>query len=260
MLTHADKHLIRSLKKKSERDALNLFPAEGPKVVADLLPAFRCRLIIGDESSLKVLERTESTPERIVTMPNSYDYKSLSNLITARPPIAIFEKPETDPENPAPPSSLSLLLDSIQDPGNMGTIIRTAHWFGIRHIYTSAGTADAYQPKVVQSTMGSLAQVRLHPLNEKGLKVLLENMHKENAPVYGALLQGYPLFETALTPIEKPGLLIMGNEGRGISNSITPYINRAVTIIPAGDNHPDSLNVAIATAIFLAEFSRQSKH
>ncbi|WP_051529570.1 hypothetical protein [Porphyromonas macacae] len=139
MLTHADKHLIRSLKKKSERDALNLFPAEGPKVVADLLPAFRCRLIIGDESSLKVLERTESTPERIVTMPNSYDYKSLSNLITARPPIAIFEKPETDPENPAPPSSLSLLLDSIQDPGNMyyhphGTLVRyPAHLHIGRH-------------------------------------------------------------------------------------------------------------------------------
>ncbi len=148
-------------------------------------------------------------------------------------------------------SELCLALDGVQDPGNVGTIIRIADWFGIQHIYCSPDTADAYSPKVVQATMGSIARVEVvyTDLN------LLATQLPEGTPVYGTVLDGENLYSTPLTP---HGLLVMGNEGKGISARMASRLTHRLLIppYPAGRATADSLNVAIATAICCAEFRR----
>ena len=150
---------------------------------------------------------------------------------------------------------LCLALDGIQDPGNLGTIIRIADWFGIEHIFCSHETADAYSPKVIQATMGSINRVKIHYVN---LSTLLANLSAEY-PVYGTLLNGKDIYQQPLTG---HGLIIMGNEGNGISPEIRSKINRKLFIpnFPQGRKTTDSLNVAIATAVTCAEFRRQSSN
>ena len=149
-------------------------------------------------------------------------------------------------------SQLSLALDGIQDPGNLGTIIRIADWFGIETIFCSPDTADAYAPKVVQATMGSLARVKIV---YQDLATLIDALPAD-FPVYGTLLDGNDIYAEPLTP---HGLIVMGNEGNGISAEIAQKINRRLLIpnFPADRPTADSLNVAIATAITCAEFRRR---
>ena len=141
----------------------------------------------------------------------------------------------------------SLVLDSIQDPGNMGTIIRTADWFGIQDIICSEDTVDVYNPKVVQATMGSLARVNVHYAD------LLTVLPQIKLPIFGAMLNGQNIYNT---PFGAEGLLVMGNEGNGISAPVEQLITSAVTIPRAGN--AESLNVAIATAILCSEIKRNS--
>lgn len=141
----------------------------------------------------------------------------------------------------------SLVLDSIQDPGNVGTIMRTADWFGIHDIICSEDTVDVYNPKVVQATMGSLARVNVHYVN------LAEVLPQIELPVFGAMLNGENVYNA---DFGDEGLLVMGNEGNGISPGIERLINTAITIPRAGN--AESLNVAIATAILCSEIKRNS--
>ncbi|SDE40750.1 RNA methyltransferase, TrmH family [Mucilaginibacter pineti] len=141
----------------------------------------------------------------------------------------------------------SLVLDGVQDPGNMGTIIRTADWFGIHDIICSEDTVEVYNPKVVQATMGSLARVNVHYGN---LEAVLPQI---NLPMFGAMLNGDNVYKTNFGT---EGLLVMGNEGNGISPAIEPLIGKAVTIPRVGQ--AESLNVAIATAILVSEIKRNS--
>ncbi len=141
----------------------------------------------------------------------------------------------------------SLVLDSIQDPGNMGTIIRTADWFGITDIICSEDTVDVYNPKVVQATMGSLARVNVHYAN------LEEVLPQAGLPIFGAMLDGENIYKSNFGT---EGLLIMGNEGNGISPAIERLITTKITIPRAGK--AESLNVAIATAILCSEIKRNS--
>jgi len=141
----------------------------------------------------------------------------------------------------------SLVLDNVQDPGNMGTIIRTADWFGITDIICSEDTVDVYNPKVVQATMGSLARVNVHYVD------LLQTLPEIELPVFGAMLNGKNMYNTNFG---NEGLLVMGNEGNGISADIERLISTAVTIPRAGN--AESLNVAIATAILCSEIKRNS--
>lgn len=144
------------------------------------------------------------------------------------------------------------MLDGVQDPGNLGTIIRIADWFGIENVICSADTADAYNPKVVQATMGSIARVNVTYMN---LSVLFDSLPKD-FPIYGTLLEGDNIYNQKLTEV---GLIVMGNEGKGISPAIRNLVNRALRIpnYPEGRATADSLNVAIATAIVCAEFRRR---
>jgi TrmH family RNA methyltransferase len=174
------------------------------------------------------------------------ELEKMSNLTTPQEVIALVKMPEVievEPQKMA--GKFTLVLDGIQDPGNLGTIIRTADWFGIANIICSEDTVDAYNPKVVQATMGSLSRINLHYAD---LLLLLPEIKQ---PVFGAMLHGENIYQTNFG---KEGLILMGNEGNGIRPEIQALISRQITIPQSGK--AESLNVAIATAIFCNEISR----
>ena len=242
---------IRQLEQKKFRKREGLFVAEGTKVVSDLLRRFTPHSVfavpewIGTQQGVKRSHFTLVTPEE------------LSRISFQQHPqqvLALFPLPSASEAFLHPQSlnkSLSLCLDGIQDPGNLGTIIRIADWFGIDTIYCSEDTVDAWNPKVVQATMGSIARVNIIHLN---LPEFLEALPKDY-PVYGTLLDGENIYQQSLSP---HGLIVMGNEGNGISEVVRTHINCRL-LIPSfhhGDT-ADSLNVAIATAITCSEFRRR---
>ncbi len=177
---------------------------------------------------------------------------SISQLKTPQQVIAIFKQPIHSYKVDVLKTQLCLALDGIQDPGNLGTIIRLADWFGIEHIFCSIDTVDVYNPKVVQATMGAIARVKVH-------YVPLDNLIEKGSPtaVYGTFLNGKNIYSDKLT---KTGLLIMGNEGEGISKELERHVNKRLYIpnFPAERATSESLNVAVATAIACAEFRRQA--
>lgn len=233
--------LIKSLQQKKYRDETGLFVAEGEKCVEELRKGFE----------LVHLYREGENATRT-------EIEQLSGLRTPQGVIGVFKKSEySEKSDYSENADLLLVLDGIQDPGNLGTIIRTCDWFGVRTILCSPDTADCYNPKVVQATMGALARVHVHYLD---LPSFLKNT---TLPVYGTLLDGRDMYE-ALKPeggkdLKKEGIIIMGNEGNGISQVVRPFITRPLRIpsYPKDAETSESLNVAIATAIVLAEFRRQ---
>ncbi len=243
--------LIRSLELKKNRKQEGLFVAEGPKVVGELLKAdYKPHAIYmtADKANDEQLRQTQHT---IVT---ADELRRISFLQHPQDVLAVFEipHPATLLKNEPLPNGLSLALDGVQDPGNVGTIIRIADWFGIDTLYCSPETADIYNPKVVQATMGSLAHVNIVYCD---LAVLLQHA---NRPVYGTLLDGQNLYEQTLSD---EGIIVMGNEGNGISPAIRQLVTHKL-LIPnyhQGGSTAESLNVAIATAITCAEFRRRTK-
>ncbi len=226
--------LIRSLRLKKNRDSEGLFVVEGDKMV---------REIISTRSDLIEFICT-TTDEDFELKTYHTDYrtiKDLSTLSSPSPLLAIVKRIDL----PESSDGLILALDGIQDPGNMGTIIRTADWFGVNQIICSKGTVDCYNPKVIQATMGSIFRMRIDYLNLK------DYFNKTQLPIYGALLNGENMYETTLA---KDAILLIGNEGSGISNELTPSINHPILIPQHGQ--AESLNASIATAIILAEFRR----
>ena len=141
-----------------------------------------------------------------------------------------------------------MVLDDVQDPGNLGTIIRTAEWFGFQHILCSLGTVDAYNPKVVQATMGSLSRIEIHYVDLKAF------IREAKIPVFGALLNGDSVYKTDWA---SEGLVVLGNEGNGISDELISLVDKPVTIPRIGN--AESLNVAVATTIFCSEIARTKK-
>lgn len=236
---------IRQLEQKKFRHREGLFVAEGTKVVGDLLKAgyIPHSLYATSEwiASHSVAEATEVTDDELTRLSFQQHPQQV---------LALFPIPEPADLSPLT-SHLSLLLDGVQDPGNLGTIIRIADWFGISNIICSEDTVDAYNPKVVQATMGSIARVNIIYTN---LLELLDSLPAD-FPVYGTLLDGENIYTQELTP---HGLIIMGNEGNGISDAVRQRVNRRL-LIPDFHNGDtaDSLNVAIATAITCSEFRRR---
>lgn len=228
---------VRQLEQKKYRKKEGLFVAEGPKVVGDLLRAgFKAHTIFATsewESQGQTLQEVSDE-----------ELRRVSFLQHPQRVLALFFIPT---ESVPSVSSLSLALDDVQDPGNLGTIIRIADWFGIDTIYCSENTADAWSPKVVQATMGSIARVNIIYTD------LQELISKAQVPVYGTLLDGQDIYTQELS---KEGIIVMGNEGNGISAPIRKLINRRL-LIPQFHEGPESLNVAIATAITCSEFRRR---
>lgn len=226
---------VRSLLQKKHRDAEGVFVAEGQKCVNDLLSAFELVLLATPDNA---------TPTEI---------EQMSSLRTPQGVIAVFRKPIPDTQYLS--SNLMLALDGVQDPGNLGTIIRTCDWFGVHDILCSRDTADCYNPKVVQATMGALARVRLHYVD---LPEVLTELRQQGIPLYGTLLDGRNIYDTNAIPNKYTGVIIMGNEGKGISEAVRSLITHPLRIPSYPPDAPtsESLNVGIATAITLAEFRR----
>ncbi len=249
MLSKAKIKYIRSLELKKNRKEDNVFIAEGPKIVEDLMKNFRCHLLVALPTWL------EKHPQAKADEIFEANYEELSKASLLKSPqevIGIFEQPDYTTDYSLPEKELCLALDDIQDPGNLGTIIRIADWFGIEHIYCSLHTADVYNPKTVQATMGALARVQLHyvPLAD------FISQLPEGTPIYGTFLDGENMYAQ---PLSANGLVVMGNEGNGVGKETEQQINRKLYIpnFPANRETSESLNVAVATAIVCAEFRRR---
>ena len=232
---------VRSLQMKKHRDEQDVFVAEGEKCVNDLRQSFELLLHI--------------TPDNA----SSTEIEQMSSLRTPQGVIGVFRKRKDQVPTPTELSDgqLLLALDGIQDPGNLGTIIRTCDWFGIYDILCTKDTADCYNPKVVQATMGALARVRVHYVNN--LSEVLAQFQTAGYPVYGTLLDGKNMYVPTAIPTKEKGIIVMGNEGNGISEDVRTLVTHSLLIPSYPTNTPtsESLNVSIATAIVLAEFRRQ---
>ena len=233
-LSKAQIKWVRSLQQKKNRDAEGVFVAEGRKCVEELRSAFELMLMVTPDNASEI------------------EIAQMSNLRNPQGVIGVFRK------RPIASSSqgLALALDGVQDPGNLGTIIRTCDWFGVHDIYCSMDTADCYNPKVVQATMGALARVRVHYVN---LEAWIQKIKETGILVYGTLLEGGDMYKEGAIENKEKGIIIMGNEGNGISPEIRKLITHPIRIpsYPADAQTSESLNVGIATAIVLAEFRRK---
>lgn len=252
MLSKNKLKYIRSLSIKKYRDQEAAFVAEGPKIVEDIIEHFPCLLLLCTPEYLK--SHSYYKANEIITV-SPKELEQASSLKAPRDVIAIFSQQRTrrahltDTNRQQP---LLLALDGVQDPGNLGTIIRLADWFGIGHIYCSHDCADAFSPKVIQATMGAIARVEVHYVD------LIDFINNNSGtPIYGTFLDGEDIYEADLS---QGGILLMGNEGKGISKHIERLVDKKLYIpsYPSNRETAESLNVATATAIACAEFRRQA--
>lgn len=251
MLTANTIKFIKSLQQKKQRKQSGLFVAEGHRLVSDLIA-----------SSLKI-NSIYYTPEwdfnkrihdQSYTEISTKEMGRISGLTSPSPVVAVCPIPEYRFTINQSLSNLTLALDGVQDPGNMGTIIRLADWFGINEIICSPDCADAFAPKVVQATMGAIARVKVIYTN---LLDTIAEAKIAKMPVYGTFLSGANIYTHNL---QKNGIVVLGNEGKGVSKEVENLISEKITIpsfVEQGDTS-ESLNVAMATAIVCSEFRRRT--
>lgn len=240
---------VRQLEQKKYRRREGLFVAEGTKVVGDLMQHSQPRMLFATSEYLDARPQLLQMGYETFRITDD-ELRRLSFLQHPQQVLALFPLSQIS-NSKIQTSNLSLALDGVQDPGNLGTIIRLADWFGIESIYCSEDTVDAWNPKVVQATMGSIARVNIIYMN---LPEMLDNLPAD-FPVYGTFLDGENIYQQ---PLSENGLIIMGNEGNGISEAVRSRITHRL-LIPSfrqGDT-AESLNVAIATAITCSEFRRK---
>lgn len=239
---------IHSLELKKNRKEEGVFVAEGFKLVGDLMGHFRCKLILATRQWLAADRMVEA--EEIIEVTQD-ELARVSFQKTPQEVLAVFYQPEYSIDKSVLSNSLCIALDDVQDPGNLGTIIRLADWFGIEHIFCSKGTADVFNPKTIQATMGALARVKVYYCD---LPEFISSLN--DIPVYGTFLDGNDMYKEELTP---HGLIVMGNEGNGIGKEVGSLINKRLFIpnYPMERETSESLNVAIATAVICAEFRRR---
>lgn len=230
---------INALSQKKQRIENNRFIIEGEKMVneaiqwiPDLIETIYTTPDFEQTIDISTVHIEEISPKEL---------KEISRLTTPNKALALCKIPNQETIN----STLIICLDGMQDPGNMGTILRLADWFGIKDVVCSKNTVDCYNSKVLQATMGAIFRVRVHYVDLSDFLVNTE------LPIYGALLEGENLFHT---PLERKGIILLGNEGNGISEEIKKFIQHPITIPRFGD--AESLNVATAGAIILGAFFR----
>lgn len=238
LVSKSQTKLITSLQHKKYREQTGLFVAEGPKVIAELL------------KEGMVLEALYATENPHIIEKNHFqvtetELKRLSFLKTPNSAVAIFQIPKA---KKLVEKDLIMALDSVRDPGNLGTIIRLCDWFGVRQLVCSEDTTDCYNPKTVQATMGSLPRVQVHYLS------LPDFFEATTLPIYGGFMEGKNVYSEQLP---KAAILVMGNEANGISSEVASKISNKISIPRFGETQrAESLNVATATAILLSEFRR----
>lgn len=255
MLTKADIKNIRSLSQASERRARRLFVAEGEKVIEQLIEGgavierlyYNCDSQIADQLINKYVDKAGQQSDFEAERITAEQMSRISQLKTPSKLLAVVRIPDFTLRDDYASQGLSLVLDTVQDPGNMGTIIRLADWFGIKEVFCSRESADCFSQKVVQSTMGAISRVAVHYVN---LGELLSNSEK---PIYGTFLDGENIY-TASIPDFQNGYIVMGSEGQGISPDLGSYIKNRLYIPAADPNCVESLNVAVATAIICSYF------
>ena len=239
---------IQSLKHKKYRSQHNTFVAEGAKLILDLMPHLACQLLVVAEEIKDDIPNIEAE-ETIIT--TRHEIKKASHLATPPDAIAVFYQSQQDLSHIDFTHKLNLMLDGVQDPGNLGTIIRIADWFGIENIICSHDTVDVYNTKTVQATMGALSRINIHYAS---IPQLINQYN--NLPVYGTFLNGENIYKETLKP---QGFIVMGNEGKGIRPEIEKLITHRLYIPSFSTNNTtsESLNVAVATAIVCSEFKRR---
>lgn len=244
--------LYASLSMRKMRKRHGLFVVEGEKCVADTLGTFDLEAIVatpewfGKTSLVIDADKTRSASEA--------EMKKISSLTTPPEVLAVYRIPESiTPEIPEE-NELCVALDGVQDPGNLGTIIRTAHWFGVKRVYCSLDTVDLYNTKSIQASMGSVGKVSVTYCDLAGF---LADCGAKGIDIYGTALEGEDLYEAKLS---KGGIVVMGNEGNGVSISVREKTGRFLFIPPYSlTDHSESLNVSIATAVILSAFRSERK-
>lgn len=237
VLTKSDIKRINSLNRKSKRKETGLFVAEGVKIVRELMDSeFKIQQIFALQSELEHFPTAIPVSEK--------DLERITHLSSANKVLAVVEIPQMKTNHSG--QETVLVIDGVNDPGNLGTIIRTADWFGITQIVCSENSVDCFNSKVIMSTMGSIFRVAI------SYEHLPTYLAKTTLPIYGALLQGESIYKTTFST---PSIILMGSESHGISNELIPLITNPVTIPGAGNT--ESLNLGVSTAIFCSEYYRQ---
>jgi TrmH family RNA methyltransferase len=257
MLSKNKIKFINSLKKKKNRINKRLFIAEGEKIIYELfISSFRIAEFFATEDFISQLSEEKKSSLPSLHEITESELKKISDLKTPNKALALVEIPNRTIDTEETQNSLSLVLDKINDPGNLGTIIRTADWFGINQIFCSNGSVDLYNPKVIQSTMGSFTRVKLFYQN---LTELLEKYNEiDDFRIYGTFLEGDNIYRSQLSD---KGLIIMGSESHGISDNLKEFIHQKL-YIPSFTSvknieQSESLNISVATGIVCSEFRRR---
>ena len=255
MLSKTKIKLIRSLEHKKYRSQYGIFVVEGDKTVREMLASslvVEC-ILVKPEWLEQIPDSLRSKAREIIII-NDRELSQISFMKTPNQAMALVQIPQYHLNMMEICDVLSLYLDGVQDPGNLGAIIRLADWFGIRHVLCGHGCADPFNPKTVQSTMGAIIRVKTCITDESLFQLL--KTHRPDFPVYGTFLNGESLYNTSLSP---KAVIVMGNESKGISNEVAQFINRRLLIppYPSGEPTSESLNVATAAAIVCAEFRRR---
>jgi len=251
MVSKGTRKLIVSLQKRKTREEERKFIIEGDKIVKEFLSAgTTIGILVANPEFINQLGK-ELLQHVNEILPATYEeLKTISALKTPHNALAVVEMPVVIKHAEPEPDEYSIVLDCIQDPGNLGTIIRAAAWFGVKKVFCSPDSVDVYNPKVIQASMGAILSVEV---TYSPLKPLIESALKRNIPVYGTLLEGVPIYK-----IEKPvpGLLVFGNESKGISEELELLVTKRITIPRFGYNTHgvESLNVGMAASIVISDF------
>ncbi len=255
MLSKSKIKYIKSLELRKHRKEQGLFVAEGPKMVEELLFSERPEMLFATREWFEQHAEKAHTQCNTCECITEEELGRISFLQHPQQVLAVFHQQKHLITDIDITHQLSLALDQVQDPGNLGTIVRIADWFGIDTILCNEGTADIYNPKALQATMGSIAHVKV-------VYTQLDNlfdMLPDHFPIYGTTLDGEDIYET---PLEPCGIIVMGNEGNGISEQLKGYLTHRLYIpnFAQGRLTTDSLNVGVATAVVCSEFKRRMKN
>lgn len=244
--------LIRSLEYKKYRQAENLFIAEGDKLVSDLLNSdFEIEMLIGTDEFLSSLTTVPRVSGSVIAT-TADEIRKASLLKHPQHSMAVCRIPSYEIPGDMTENRVVLSLDGIQDPGNLGTIVRLAAWFGIEHMICSTGTVDIYSPKAVQATMGAISQIKIHYTD---LILFLTSESGKGTDITGTFPEGENIYTAGLPGT---GIIVLGNEGSGIRPELHACFTKKISIpdFAGGRSKPESLNVSMAAAIVLSEYRR----
>jgi TrmH family RNA methyltransferase len=253
MISKNKANFIISLQQKKKREEEKLYVVEGDKLVKEFLVAkVKVRTLVAKPEFLNSLPLVHKQGVEEIIQASYDDLKKISTLKTPHNALAVIRMPERKMNTDDIAKGLTVALDCVQDPGNLGTIIRAAAWFGIRNIYCSSDCVDVFNPKVIQASMGAVLHVNIFYTS---LRDLLETAASFKVKVFGTMLMGDSIYSHKLA---SSGIILLGNESKGISEELLPYVTDRIMIPKQSDGKTgiDSLNVSMAASVIFSEFTR----